>query len=324
MTPPDRLGALYAAARLYYVDERPQAEIARRLGLSQPTVSRLLRQAREEGIVQIEIRPMASDPSLAARLQAALGVRRAVVAPSGPAADRRATLIGPALDELAALGLEGGDVLALGWGRTVSEIVEGRLPSLAGVALVPTVGGLNEADRSFHANEIVRRAAERSGAVAHLLHAPAVPSAALRRSLAGDRTIAHVLSLWDRLDAALVGIGAPAAAAHGHGPGHVRTPEALAALATAAGDVTSRYFDLEGRAVHYPGEQRLLAVTREQLRLAGTVIGVAAGEAKAAAIAGVARGGLIDVLVTDANTAAAALAIAEASPRATPRRRARE
>jgi DNA-binding transcriptional regulator LsrR (DeoR family) len=311
----DRLGAVYAAARLYFVDERPQAEIARRLGLSQPTVSRLLRQARDEGIVQIEIRPMEWDPSLAERLKAALGLRRAVVAPSGPAADPRATLIGPALDELAALGLERGNVLALGWGRTVSDIVEARLPSLAGASLVPTVGGLNEQDRSFHANEIVRRAAERSGAISHLLYAPAVPSAALRRSLAGDRAIAFILSLWDRLDAALVGIGLPAAALHGHGPAHVRTPEALAALTTAAGDVSSRYFDIEGRPIPYPGEARVLGVTREQLRRAGTVIGVAAGASKAGAIVGAARSGLIDVLVTDASTAGAALAITEGSPR---------
>jgi DNA-binding transcriptional regulator LsrR (DeoR family) len=308
---------LYAAARLYFVDERPQAEIAQRLGLSQPTVSRLLRQAREEGIVHIEIRPVAWDPALADRLQAALGVRRAVVAPSGPAADPRATLVGPALDELAALELGRGDVLALGWGRTVSEIVEARLPSLAGVSIVPTVGGLDEQDRSFHANEIVRRAADRSGAIAHLLYAPAVPSAALRRSLAGDRTIAHVLGLWDRLDAALVGIGAPIAAAQGHGPAHVRTPEAHAALASAAGDVSSRYVDVQGRPIPYPNEARVLAVTREQLRRAGTVIGVAGGESKAGAIVGVARSGLIDVLVTDASAAAAALAIAEGSPRPT-------
>ena len=311
----DRLGAVYAAARLYFVDERPQAEIAQRLGLSQPTVSRLLRQARDEGIVHVEIRPMAWDPSLADRLGAALGLRRAVVAPSGPAADPRATLVGPALDELAALGLERGDVLAVGWGRTVSDIVEARLPSLPGVSLVPTVGGLNEQDRSFHANEIVRRAAERSGAISHLLHAPAVPSAALRRSLAGDRAIALVLSLWDRLDAAVVGIGLPTAAAHGHGPAHVRTPEALAALATAAGDVSSRYFDIEGRPIAFPDEQRVLGVTREQLRRAGTVIGVAAGASKAGAIVGAARSGLIDVLVTDASAAGAALAITEAGPR---------
>jgi DNA-binding transcriptional regulator LsrR (DeoR family) len=309
------VGAVYAAARLYFVDQRSQAEIARRLGLSQPTVSRLLRQARDEGIVHIEIRTAAWDPALAERLEAALGVRRVVVAPSGPAADPRATLIGPALDELAALGLGRDNVLALGWGSTVSDIVDARLPPLAGVSIVPTVGGLNEKDRSFHANEIVRRAADHSGAIAHLLYAPAVPSAALRRSLAGDRTIAHLLSLWDKLDAALVGIGAPSAAAHGHGPAHVRTPEALAALATAAGDISSRYFDLQGRPIPYPHEDRVLAVTREQLRRAGTVIAVAAGESKAGAIVGVARSGLIDVLVIDASAAAAALAIAEESSR---------
>ena len=69
---------------------------------------------------------------------------------------------------------------------------------------------------------------------------------------------------------------------------------------------------MDGRPVPFENEKLLVAVSREQLRNAGTVIGVAAGAVKAASIVGAARGGLIDVLVTDDVAARAALEHAQA------------
>ena len=85
------------------------------------------------------------------------------------------------------------------------------------------------------------------------------------------------LALWDRLAAALVGIGPPTADVE-TAPAH-----ALAArgdLVHAVGDVASRYFDIDGRPVAFENEKLLLAVSRDQLRNAGTVIAVAGGAAK--------------------------------------------
>ena len=71
--------------------------------------------------------------------------------------------------------------------------------------------------------------------------------------------------------------------------------------------MASRYFDVEGRPVAFEDETLLLAVSREQLRNTGTVIGVAAGAVKGPAIVGAARAGLVHVLVTDDVAARAAL-----------------
>lgn len=49
------LDTLVRAARLYYEDGLSQGEVARRLGLSGATVSRVLAQAREQGIVEVLI-----------------------------------------------------------------------------------------------------------------------------------------------------------------------------------------------------------------------------------------------------------------------------
>ena len=46
---------MYAAARLYYLEDKNQAAVAEHLGTSRATVSRLLSEARRAGIVRIDV-----------------------------------------------------------------------------------------------------------------------------------------------------------------------------------------------------------------------------------------------------------------------------
>jgi DNA-binding transcriptional regulator LsrR (DeoR family) len=299
-------GSLVAAAQLYYHDQLSQQEIAERLGVSRSTVSRLLRLARDQGIVHIEIRPPSSSSLLAKELEESLGLRRAVVVPSPARGGGVQVLVGPALAEIERLRLGAGDVLAVSWGKTVWEIAQARrFPPLNGVSLVPAIAGFDELDMRFQTNEIARRIAHTSGASVSFLHTPALPSPELRQSLLADPELAGRLSLWDRLTAALVGIGMPPRELEA-APAHIVAGRAE--LSGAVGDVVSRHFDLHGEPVEFAHEDRLIGVSRAQLRAAGTVIGVAAGAAKAQSIVGAARAGLVDVLVTDAATAEATVA----------------
>jgi DNA-binding transcriptional regulator LsrR (DeoR family) len=301
---PGDVAAAYTAARLYYGDDLSQQAVAERLNVSRSTVSRLLQLARDTGIVRIEVRPPSPSVELSASLAGALELRRAVVVPTNPRAGVQA-LVAPALAELERLRLSPGSVLATSSGEALWHLAQAhQFPSLHGVRLVPAVCAMDEVEVRFQPNEITRRIADSSGAEAWFLHVPAIPSATLRASLVADPDIAARLALWDRLDAALVGIGAP--------PGQLEIEPAhhlanRAALATAVGNVASRHFDIEGRPVELPEEERLLCVTRQQLQAAGTVIAVAAGTVKAPSVIGAARAGLIDVLVTDALTASAVL-----------------
>src|SRR5438067_793262 len=65
-------------ARLYYLEGRPQDETARALGISQSQVSRLLKKAREDRIVEIRFRPNYIS-RLEANLTEAFGLRSAIV-----------------------------------------------------------------------------------------------------------------------------------------------------------------------------------------------------------------------------------------------------
>lgn len=280
-----------------------QVDIAKRLGVSTATISRLLQRARSEGIVRIEVRDLAAPDELSGALVSRLGLRRAAVV-EAPTAAVLPALAEPVGAMLAQARLQSGAVLAIGWGRAVRAVVEAGLPEVAGILVVPTTGGMQQHAPHFQVNEFARLAAERTAGVPHFVHAPYLPSSDSRGAFLADPAIADSVALWDRIDVAIVGVGLPHAAA---------TPDASAATASeqalveAAGDVIRHYFDLAGRLIDWEGESRMIAASPEQLRRAALVIGVATGENKAAAIIGAARAGLISALVTDVRTAEAIL-----------------
>jgi DNA-binding transcriptional regulator LsrR (DeoR family) len=296
---------LHTVAKMHYVDDMPQVEIARRLDLSTATVSRLIKRAREEGIVRIEVRELAAEDELGGRLAARLGLQQAIVVDSTRDGGGIAALASPVHALLGTLGLGARSILAIGWGRTVWEVVRSGLPRLPSVVVVPCSGGLDEVAQHYQVNEFVRVTAEQIGGTPRFIHAPYLPAGRLRELIVADQAAGANLDLWDRIDVALVGIGPPYAAEPAVG-GPTSAPRDPG-LATAAGDVLRHYFDVEGQPLNWEGETRLLAVTPEQLRRTPVVIGAAASRAKAPSILGAARAGLIDVLVTDLRAAEAVL-----------------
>jgi DNA-binding transcriptional regulator LsrR (DeoR family) len=302
------LGLLHRAATAYYMDELRQAEVAERLGVSRPTVSKLLTEARRIGMVRFEV----LDPSevdvrdLAAQVRDVLGVRGVRVAP-GDQHERGFRGLGELLgEELRALDLAQGEGILLSSGKTIHAVCAAPgLPDLTGTIVAPTVGGQQESDPWFQTNELVRRFADRTGATPRFMFAPALPSASLRESLEADPGFREITDLWDRARAAVTGVGAPY---RSRASLTSVVPRGDSSLARAEGDICLHFLDSAGREVGFPGADRLVRPSLEQLRRVPHLIAVAAGEEKAPSIVAACRAGLISTLVTDAVTAEAVLA----------------
>jgi DNA-binding transcriptional regulator LsrR (DeoR family) len=294
---------LHMVAKLHYEAEMSQVDIARRLGVSTATISRLLHRARAEGIVRIEVLNLATPEDITRQLVDGLGLRKAAVI-EAPAAGGLTALAGPVGGLLSEAGLRAGSTVGIGWGRAVREVIRAGLPRVPGVLTVAVTGGMQQQAPHFQINEFVRLAAEQMGGTPHFIHAPYLPSAELREAFLSDAAIRDSVALWDRIDAAVVGVGLPHA---------INPPEASAAtpseqaLVHAAGDVIRHYFDTEGALIPWEGESRMIAMSPDQLRAVPLVIGVAASPEKAHAIIGAARAKLISALVTDTKTAQAVL-----------------
>ena len=76
-------GTLVQVARLYYEENLSQQEIANRLGVSRSLIALYLQNAREAGIVRVQIvDPTNTCTSLAAALKKETGVKRITVIPN--------------------------------------------------------------------------------------------------------------------------------------------------------------------------------------------------------------------------------------------------
>lgn len=302
--PPKRFppALVYRAAKLYYLQDATQAEIAELLGTSRPTVSRLLAEARATGIVHVEVRePKEPDiADLAQQLRGKLGLNAVHLA-----TPVRGMSLGPLLEAevsgaLRAAQLEPGDTVLVSSGATLHAVAQQHLPSLPGVLLCPTVGGIDESEAAYQTNEITRTMAQKVGGTPVLLYAPALPSEDLWEALTEDPAVQRVQGMWRTAKVALLGIGAPPS-------GRDLIPSALEphrrALVQAAGDICARPYDAEGRPVEFPGADRMMAISRQDLQRVQHSIAIAVGDEKVLSITAAARARLFNTLVTDSHTA---------------------
>ena len=311
------INTIYVTAHLYYERKLTQKEVATELGMSRPTVSRLLGRAQREGIVQITVRePGRRDSGLESLLTEALGLDTAFVVPEVFRIARAREIL-LARGALEVLREHPGRInkVGLGWGRSVFAFVEaveqGQLSLGNTVEVVPLIGGSGQNHYVFQSNEIVRRAAEALGARARLLHAPALVSdGRVVATLLRESSIRSVWETWQELDVAIVGIGRPSDPAIGpQYEAEYLQNEAL--VEAAVGDICAHYFDAGGRPAAEQYDSRLVAIDQDGLKRTSLTIGMAGGREKAAGIVGAARARLINALVTDEETATRCLQLAE-------------
>ncbi len=298
---------LHRAASAYYLDNLRQAEVAEKLGVSRPTISKLLTEARRIGMVRFEILDVSGPDvtDLERRLQDLLGIDGVRIAP-GDQVQREFRGIGDLLgEELRRLELRRGDVLLISSGKTTHTVSRmPGMPELRGVIVAPTVGGQRESDPTFQTNETVRNLADNTGAEPRFIFAPALPSPSLWRSLQADPSFMEITDLWTRAKVLVSGIGAPYARREALTS---VVPRDDPSLRDATGDICLHFYDADGNTLVYPGSDRLVRPSVELLGTIPTRIALAASRGKAPSIRAGAKAGLFTTLITDVPTAEAVL-----------------
>jgi DNA-binding transcriptional regulator LsrR (DeoR family) len=302
---------LAEAAHLYYVEAQTQQQVAKALGTTRSNVSRMLQAARDRGIIRFEVvRPLHRQRALERSLVEVFGLDEALVLAADAAEDSLAR-VGELAAEWLTDHLKDGMRITLSWGRTLNALAKALHVDQAYDVDVVQLGGDLQLDPRFSGHELVRDLAARLGGRYSYLHAPAIlGSPEMVAELRSLPAIDSELSKARNADVALVGIGAfgQGFAAQLLESAHLGAAERAAFdAARPAGDILARFYDEAGQQLDTPLRHRVLALELEELRQVPTIVGIAAGEEKAAGIWGALRGGHVDVLITDQAAAASAL-----------------
>jgi deoxyribonucleoside regulator len=320
----EHLNFLAQVATWYYQEELSQSEIAERIGRSRSMVSRLLSEAREQGLVEIRIHfPLNRDTSLEKRLEQAYGLTQARVLAQAP--DDYDLLL-KRLGGLGALELQehlhDGVCIGISWGTAVHAVVQAMsaMP-LRDVHVVQIIGATDNDDPAINADvdgpELARLLAQKLDAAYRFLHAPLiVEDETVARSLREQKSIARTLAQAAQADVILMGIGSLDPAFSSLWRTGYLNKEDLGNLRDlgAVGDILAQPLDASGRPLDDPITRRIIGLKLESLRVTPTTIAVAGGLIKAPAILAALRGGYVNILITDAAVATSVLQSHEEQP----------
>lgn len=304
------------AARLYYEHNLTQTQIGRKLNTSRSTVSRLLQQARDTGIVQIKIEyPWRRNTELEHTLMSRYRVREVRVLES---LGRSSESIFDGLGKLAAEYLDSfvrnDMVLGVSYGRSIAATIRNLQPARpVRMETVQILGALGSGNPLIEGPDLVREMASKYGASYRYLHTPMiVESEQTCELLMNEPYVKDTLEVGRNADAVILGIGAHYAKESGMiWTGYVAKKD-LSFLQSrgAIGHMCAQHFDANGNVLDLELNRRVISIGIEALHNIETVIAIAGTKEKALAIHGALKGRYIDVLIVDDGAAREVLKLA--------------
>ncbi|MCS4490251.1 sugar-binding transcriptional regulator [Corynebacterium sp. ES2794-CONJ1] len=306
------------AAKLYYQKGLSQAEVAAEIGVSRPTVAKLLAYARQRGFVVIEIRdPRDKGSFLAEKLVEIFSPYGLEEARIVQAARQTPEEILKELGRVGALVLEeqvqDGHMVGVSWGNTMYAVAKAlRHNPHTGVEIVQLKGGLSYTKRSTNDIETINRFCRAFDAYARTLPLPVIfDNVEVKRTVESDRHISHILDMGRHTDVVIFTVGSTSGDSLPLTLGYLSDTEKQLISTRAVGDACSRFFDEYGQVAVPSVDERTVGISLEDLASRPVRILVAGGASKLRAINTALVMGLASHLVIDGATALALIALWE-------------
>lgn len=315
LVPPDnfdRMRKIHRILVMHYIENLSQAEIAKRTGISHPTINRLVKEGHERGFVEINIHsPIQQLFDLEQQLLERSQLKEALV--TGTTSDQddvNLAAVGQACADYLLSKLKDGDTICVSGGRGVDAVIAGLRPMRRyDVTVVPATGGL-QGNFFTDVNHIAAQLARKLKGRAYQVHAPVFAQSENEREiLMSLQSVNSVLERARKATIALVGIGS---VNEGQSTYHslrndMGDPNEVKKV-KAPGELIAHLINADGSVNDYVMNSRIIGLTIDEFRAVPLKIGISAGPHKVKAISGILKGGFVDTLATDEKTAASVLA----------------
>lgn len=299
-------------ATMYYYQGLTTETIAQEMQFSRPKVSRLLNHARQSGMVEIRIVNVQSSVGpMEEKIKESFGLDAVHIVPvpelMGEVVwlERVARYAANYLNAI----LEPGNILALAWGTTISEIGANLIPKrIPGVTIVQMNGSGNTftPDNRYAAN-ILQKFAESYQASFMLFPVPTFfDYEKTKEALWQERSIRQIIALQEKADILLYSVGAVDAGvpSHVYSSGYLEPEdEQMLEEERVVGDLATVFFREDGSYQDIPINKRASGPPLELYKNVRRSICVVSGRAKVPGLHAALRAGYMKELIVDEPTA---------------------
>ncbi len=295
------------AASMYYLQDLKMEVIARHLGTSRSTVSRLIKRARQSGLVEITLRPASTRaPGLGRTISSIFGVEAYVVpVPDSASHIERLEQVSMTGAKLVSSWFDSDMVLGLAWGTTLASVSRYLVPKPTRSAAVVQLNGAANMRTSGieYASDLISSFGTAFGAAVHHFSVPAFfdyPDT--KRAMWRERSVRRVLDMQARADIAVFSVGALSGAvpSHVYSAGYLDEEDVQVLHDEGVvGDVCTVFLRADGSWQDIPLNERATGPTPVELARIPRRVCIVAGDAKVPPLLAALRAGVVTDLVVD-------------------------
>lgn len=294
-------------AKMYYLNHMTQEDIAQKLYLSRSKVSRLLKQAKAENYISFVITGETyRNHFLETELMESFSLKDVHVTKTGDSLQATLAQMAPALSDYLVSILQESDTIAVARGKTLQTLSRDMpkkvIPSLK---IVQVIGSLGDSPEIME-NELgfIKKFAAVFHATPYNLYSPfAMTNSDEKQMFLQLPYIRQTLQLARKAGILLLSLGDPYAGDALWRSFLSREELAQTAHVYPAGTFCGYFYDINGKPIHQPWNDRMIGLSLSQLTSKEYIIGAVSGTNKVLPTLGALRGKMINILFIDEKTA---------------------
>ena len=300
----------------YYIEGKKRTEIAEEYSLSPATISRVLKRAKAEGIVEFHItEPYLECNRLERELMKRYHLQKTCVVPlpKEPLGEEE-------VKKLVALEgaryvqrvIQDGDILGLTWGGTMYHLIQYLNPCRKVNASIVTMhGSIVSCDEKLDVQTLVNRAAMAFGGKNLSLDEPGLYQTPEElRKMMREKKCRAIFGIYDKIDISVSGVGScyPLPDSPLLKTDYLTKNETEMLIQKGVySDILLHFIDKDGRECDTPIKDRTLSIDLDVYKKIPCKVIVACGAKKANSIMSLLKGKMVDVLIIDYHLAKAVI-----------------
>lgn len=299
----ERNNQLAQVSMMYYEDNLTQSQIAKQLHLSRQTVSNMLREAKEKGIVKIIIQHPNSDLyTQQIKICNKYGLQSVRIAQNPYSEADTKKQVGLLCSRFIEGKIADLSRIGIGWGTTLYEFVQQSSHIDAKhVEITPLIGGVGINDVQFHSNHLAFRLAEKYSSSVNYFYAPAIAeSVEVKMLFTSTELFKQIYEKATNVEIAIIGVGNPIESSTYRNLGYISAfEESDIKNSHAVGDILGSFFDSNGEPVNSVFNNRMIGLDIHDLKNIPEIVVLATGREKIRSIQALLKNNIVDHLIID-------------------------